>query len=581
MAKAEIFEHRNRKYVAVETLFRETHVIKQVPGARYSAKQKRWLLPATYTACVQLAKVFAGHKIEVDDAIKTLSREGYERSQQVASAKDAPGAPLKVKGGELLPLQTTGVEFLKAAGSALMADDMGAGKTVMTSALLQMEMSPDGMSLVVCPKSVKPSWKKHIEHWTDFTPFVVDGGVKTREKIIAEAKSTPGAVLIMNWDLLKSHSRLKGYGNIRLSDKEKVDKDLNDVKFDYIIADEAHRMKSPKSKWTRAIWKLDAEHRIALTGTPIGNHPGDLWALLHFIAPDEFPSKGAYVERYCATRYSPFGGMDITGLEPENQQEFYHLLDSMFIRRTKQEIMDRKIEVSNIERHVTLPPKHRKVYKAMRDDLIAKIDGGFVSAVNPLVAAQRLIQLASAPLEQLETPEGEPERFVMTNPSPKVAEMLAILSDIGDEQVIVFSGSKQLLHLAKDALDKHNNSKAGKRDPYSYSFVTGDVTGIAREVEIEKFQQGQRKVFLATTQSVSEGVTLTAATVMIFLNRTWSMIENRQAEDRNNRVGQTADNITIIDIIATDTIDERTHEVFGDKTAKLDEITRDSLKEML
>jgi SNF2 family DNA or RNA helicase len=586
MAKAEIGrDNSGQTKILVDITFREKNLIKQVPGAKYDHELSQWKLPLTYASAVQLSNVF-GKSIEVSDDLVTFAREEYDTALMLGSIKSKEYEPLEVLGGTLMPLQHQGVQFLCTSGNAILGDDMGSGKTVQTCVTLNMNVE-DGVTLIVCPKSVKKTWERHIEQWTNITPFIIEGGAATRRKQIMAAvdlSQTDPVALIMNWDQLKEHSRLKHYGNVRLSEKERTPKELNDIDFNYVIADEAHRAKSPKSKWTRALWQLgqQAQRRIALTGTPIANHPGEFWSLLHFVDPDEWPSRGAYIDRYCVTMFSPWGGSTIVGLQHGTRDEFYHLIDRYFLRRTKEEVMERTIEVVPEIRVVTLPPKQRKMYNSMRDELIARIEEGLVSATNPLVATARLVQLCGAPLLQGDDDKDGNPTFRMVAPSPKVDEMMNIITeDLAEESVIIFSSSKQLLTLAREAIDKHNGLKKNEANPIHYSFVTGDVTGDDRDYEIDKFQNEQTRVFLGMTSAVGEGVTLTAARYMVYLQRSWSMIQNRQSEDRNNRIGQEADQITIIDIVAEDTIDERIYEVFGSKKMRMEEITRDNIKEML
>ena len=573
MAKAEIgYDNSGNHRILVETLYREKDLIKTVPGAKYDAELGRWKFPVSYAVCYQLATAF-GNTIQVSDEIKEFVGLEYERAEVLAQIKAGTGSPTETRGGTLLPLQEVGKQFMLHAGSAILADDMGAGKTVQVCSLMHDTLDgKPSVSLVVCPKSVKSSWERHFEQWTTITPFVIQGGAATRRKQLTaayELAETDPVALIMNWDQLTEHSRVAGYGSIRLSEKDRTPKELNGRTFEYIIADEAHRMKSPKTKWTRALWAIDGVHRIALTGTPIEKNPGDLWSLLHFVNPDEWPSKGAYVPTYCETIYSPFGpGYIIAGVRHDRADEFYHLIDRYFIRRTKEEIMGRRIEVIPEVRRVELPPKHRKMYNDFKEELIARIEEGVVSATNPLTATSRLVQLCSAPLRAL--PD---DKYVMIDPSPKIAELLDILDDLGDEQVVVLSASKQLLALAENALEKRGDIK--------FDVINGDVTPSARGSIVDRFQDGHIRVLLATTQTMSEGVTLTSARYMVFLQRAWSMVQNAQAEARINRIGQEATSVTIIDIITDDTIDGNVYDVYGRKLEMLDQITRDSLKELL
>lgn len=568
MATADIIlDNRGNQRIGVNTLMREKGLIKQVPGARYDGELKCWTTPLSYTACTQLSSVF-GKAIQVGPELQAWAANRYNWAILRADMAKSDDATLgHGRESEMSPLQRLGAHFL-ATDNSVLADEMGSGKTVQASVALELvNRIKSGINLVVCPNAVKRSWAKHVMDWTNCTPFIVKGSATKRRAIIESAKEVPGAVLIMNWEQLRAHSRLAPYGNIRLSDDERTPKELNGIEFLVIIADEAHRAKEPKNKQTRALFALKAERRWALTGTPIANHPGDFWSILHFVDPDEWPSRGAYVDRYCQVQWNAFGGSDIIGVRYDTRAEFYHLVDRYFLRRLKSQIMGREIKKVPEVRYVELSPRHRKMYNEFRDELLLLIEDDVISATNQLAATSRLVQLSAAMLEPLE--DG---RFTMCEPSPKVDELINLVNDLDGEPLVVYSSSKQLAYLAAARLEKED---------VSYLIATGDQGEDERANAVERFQAGEARVFIGTTGAISEGVTLTRAKVLCFLHRDWSMVKNKQAEDRIHRWGQEADEVTIVDIITEETIDERVYDVFVTKQGRLEEITRDKLKELV
>ena len=562
MATAEfIQDNRGARWIGVSTLHREQPLIRQVPGSRYDTELDLWKCRPSYTACVQLSAIF-GPSLEVSDALREFGRTEFTRAttrKEMATATDAPGDE------RLSCLQRVGAQFL-VDGPTILADEMGSGKTVQACVALDALAESEFHALIVAPNSVKRSWAAHIETWTSLSAFVVAGSAKKRTATIAEFVASPRGVLVMNWEQLALHSRLAAYGNIRLSEKERTLKELNFIDFDVIVADEAHRAKNPQAKQTRALWALNAGLRWALTGTPIANHPGDLWAILRFVDPQEWPSRVEYIDRYCVQQFSPFGGTDIVGVNYQTRGEFYHLIDKYFLRRLKSEVMGRTIEKTQETRYVTLPPKHRAMYNEFRAELLVLLDNGAMAATNQLAATSRLVQLSAAPLDQ------DGDNFRMIDPSPKVKELLALLDDLDGDPLVVFSASKQLAYLAAAALEKSD---------VPFLLATGDQHEEVRAAAVERFQAGEGRVFLGTTGAISEGVTLTRAKVLCFLQRDWSMVKNLQAEDRIHRWGQHANEVTIVNIITEDTIDERVWNVYTTKQGRLDEITRDSWKKLI
>lgn len=564
MATAEIITtNAGHTRIGITTLLREKNLIKQIPGTKWDGELRLWTAHLTYTACVQLSAVF-GAALEVSPALKTFARERYTdavRRAEMAKAADAPGDD------RLSPLQRAGAAFL-ADGPAILADEMGSGKTVQ-ACMAMFEMCEDGRdfhALVVAPNSTKRGWAHHADEWIGVEPFIVKGSAKKRAEVISDFWASPRGVLIMNWEQLRYHTRLARYGNIRLTDAERELKELNQIEFDVIVADECHRAKSPQAKQSRALWALRARTKWAMTGTPIANHPGDLWSILHFVDPEEWPSRSQYIDRYCVQQWNVFGGSDITGINYQTRDEFYHLIDRYFMRRLKSEVMQRTIAKVAETRYVELPPKHRRAYNEFRDELLLLLDEGAIAATNQLAATSRLVQLSAALMT--ETDEG----FRMIEPSPKVTELMSLIDDLDGEPLVVFSSSKQLAYLAAARCEK---------DGIPFLIATGDQDEDTRADAVERFQAGEARVFIGTTGAISEGVTLTRAKVLCFLQRDWSMVKNMQAEDRIHRWGQDADEVTIVNIITEDTIDERVWDVYTTKQGRLDEVTRDSLKELL
>lgn len=549
--------------IVVDTTWRQKSLITQVPGARW--KNDRWTVPATYPALVQLASVF-GSELEPDEGLRAFGQRLYE--QRVLAHGIAQGAvprPLSSSlADRLSPLQQQGAAWLALSEGAILADGMGSGKTVQTC--VAMTEANVGMALVVCPASVKETWRRHVEEWTDLEPVVIDGSSAKRDKLLSEI--TDGQVAIVNYEITWRHSRLAGYGNIRLTDKEKERGPLN-IAWDLVVVDEAHRLVSPKAKQTRAMWAIGdlAERRWALTGTPIANHPGDFWALLRFILPDEWPAKTAYVDRYCATSFSPFGGMEIVGLNVQTREEFWGLISPHFLRRGLEEIMGREIKKTRITRYCSLSPKHRKVYKDFKKEMLAELpDDELLMALDPFAKNGRLVQLASAMLEE----DGE-GGYRMCMPSPKVDALVELLTDLGDEPLVVYSASKQLIGLAADKLDK-----LGVR----WTKITGDEDSTERSRAEDDFQNGRvRVIFL--TRAGAEGITLTASRYVAYMMRDWSMIANEQSEDRIRRWTQEHDEVFVVDLATEDTVDARLVEAFFEKSSMMNEITRDDLEALL
>jgi SNF2 family DNA or RNA helicase len=467
---------------------------------------------------------------------------------------------------EAYPYQTTGAAFLGAAVCGTLADDMGTGKCIqIISFLHEHDRYP---CLIVCPNAAKGTWAAEFAKWDPSVRVQVVGGTagQRRKQIATEAD-----VYVVNYESLRTHTRIAGYGSIALSDEDKRPKELNEIDWEAVVADEAHRCVDPNAKQTRALWGISqhAPVRIALTGTPLVNSPDDLWSILHFEAPEEWPSKTKFIDRYCIKEYNSWGGMSVIGLNPATRQEFYDLITPRFLRRTKATVNPWLPEKVYERLDVEMSPKQRKAYDAFRNDSLAALDGGVALATDPLSILTRLTQLASSNVEVTEA------GVRLCAPSPKVDALVELLQDMPkDEALVVFAQSRQLLVLAHERLEKEG---------ITHGMVWGEQGDWERQGFIDAFQAGDIRVILCTLRAGSESITLTKASTVCFLQRSWSMVTNRQAEDRVHRIGQEAQSVTIIDMVAPGTVDEHILRAIESKSEMMEEIVRDkeSVRRML
>ena len=491
--------------------------------------------------------------------------------------------------------QRAGANFLRLAESALLADEMGTGKTVQTIALLEMDrLYP---ALIVSPPSVKAVWAREFARWAPNRRVAVAGsGSKDGESAANDVASGAADVLVINWEALRSLSRLAPFGSIRLetcsncdptsrkrpAQCQKEDKVLNLIRWAVVVADEAHKAKDPKSQQTRALWAIGdrAERRYALTGTPIANSLEDLWSVMRFVDPATFPAKWPFLERYGALVPNHFsGGFDVVGIREDRRDELNQFFLPRFLRRTKAQVLPDLPPKVYLRRDVVLSGKQRTAYNQMEKEMIAKVDGGTIVAENSLTASLRLRQLASAYGEVisqidwsgltpkdygklLDTVDGQVK---LSEPSSKLDELEVVLQELGpDRQAVIFAESRQLIELA-----------AARLPDDSYGFVTGAVSLQERAASIARFQAGELKYMLVTTSAGGEGITLTAADVAIFLQRPWSAVANKQCEDRLHRIGQNGQSVTYIDLVTAGTVEEQVFEALERKAGRLQDVVQD------
>jgi SNF2 family DNA or RNA helicase len=589
-----------------ETLWNDSYQIKMIPGKKWDRKAKRWTLPKSYAAYIVLRELF-GDRIVVEPELAAWARSERERRNEVLALREA----LSLAGSSdytnehdniMYPFQIPGRDFLVKARSVLLGDQMGVGKSFQTlSAVRAVDMIGEAYpALVVCPNSLKRNWEREIKRWLpEANPFVIQGSAAKRRVQITEAAEASNAIIIVNIEAMKLHSRLSAYGSTRLkrcmecetktqpgtpdlkeSACEVHEKELNRIPFRVCVLDEAHRVKDPNALQTRAIWNVfhgpTVEYRWALTGTPVANHPGDLWSIMHAIAPETYPAKSAFIDRYAQIEYNHFGGMSIVGLKPENKEEFFKILDPHFRRMIKADVLKQLPDKVFMRRDVEMSPKQAKAYKDIAEQLVTVLEDGTVLVANGnLAGATRLLQFASAycEVEQGETPEDPATWLVSLTDTPKsskIDELMSIIEDDPGKPMVIAAEHRQLIDLAAARM-----TDAG----IPFARVTGGVSADERDAAVQAFQDGKIDHILFTYKAGGVGLNLTRADTMVRLQRSWSLIDNNQGVDRIHRIGsEVHDKVTIIDLVAAGTIEETQLERLYDKAERLEEIVRDRAK---
>jgi SNF2 family DNA or RNA helicase len=483
------------------------------------------------------------------------------------------------------------VAFLAAAKRALLADEPGLGKTAQAIRALKRlkEQGQDVFpAMIVCPNTLKKNWEREFHRWwPEVTTQVVKGAAGQRKKQFDIAVESNIDVIIINWESLRSHSRLAPYGSVALTRCSKCGghdegisdtrcevhlRELNHIAFKSVVADEIHRSKDPKSKQTRALWSAsgDAPIRFAMTGTPIANDVVDLWPILHWLSPKDWPSKTKWIDRMIDTMMNAFGGMLVLGVKPHMQEEFYKTINPHMRRMLKARVLPHLPEIMRERRDVEMSTKQKKAYTQMRDTMIAELENGdAITAPSVLTQTTRLNQFANA-FAELSVNETTGEiKALLSEPSCKVDAVMADIkaNDFGEDSVAVCAVSRQLIYLLSNAM-----TKAG----IEHGLITGAQDEDERQKAIDDFQSGRIKWILFTAQAGGVGVTLTTARRLIMLQRPWSLVDYKQALDRVHRIGsEIHDSIIITDYITEDTIEDRVIQVLEAKADNFEQVVRD------
>lgn len=441
----------------------------------------------------------------------------------------------------LYSFQQDAITKLQKESSRLVGDEQGLGKTVTAIELdrkdRQVAAQNIRKTLIVAPLSVLDVWERHLKEWGCNIP-IYRINPKSRTKFVKALHNKDSAYYVMHWDALR------------------LIPELRKATWFHVIADECHRAKNRKAQQTRALKRIKAQYKTGLSGTPAHDKPDDLWSILNWLHPSTYTSYWRFFHRY-TTSENWTGYYVVTGVQ--NQDRLQKEMEPWFIRRLKQDVYSELPDKYYTNINVDLYPQQRKAYDHMKKDMIAWIGE---REDEPLTAAVVVAQLIR--LQQFAVAYGtidEDNKLHMSSPSSKIDTAVELITE-HPGKFVVYSQSKQAVQLLHRALEY--------RGKEAVTF-TGDVTYQERDQRIKEFQFGSAEVFIATIGAGSEGITLTAADKVIFLDRSWNPSTNKQAEDRLHRIGQ-KNAVQVFDLIANNTIDLGRHQKLIQKWTWLREL---------
>lgn len=581
-----------RDGLLVKAEWNESELVKLVPGHRWRAAEKVWWLPLTWASLVTMRGVFTDHLELSQDVIDWTWDERRTRvdpatAKRALTAVTANGAePLHVAG--LYPFQDAGVDWMITAGSGLLGDEMGVGKTVQM--LTFLELVGGYPAVVFCPNGVKHHWAARTREWTTANAYVVEGGTVAGRRVIAAAREDPRAILILNYEAARAFSRLAPYGSVALKRCRECDprygdenltkarchvhpKELNDFAFVSVVMDEAHRIGEPKSQQTRAVWAVshgdDVRYRWALTGTP--DNVERLWSIMHATVPAEYPTKTPWMDRYALRAWNAYGGLDVVGLRPDTREELYRILDPRFRRMLKELVLPQLPPIVREVRFCNLTAGQRRAYDELESRLYTRLeDGQLYVATNRLVSRTRLMQFAAGTVLVDKVDEERPDtwKVKIVEPSPKVDELEVVLEELGPtSRFVVACEHRDLVEIAAERL-----GRLGVR----HQLIIGGTHPRVTEQACQDLKTGTLRALVFTIAAGGVGLDMSGADTMILLQRSWSLINQLQAEQRVHRIGsEVHESVRLIDVVTRDTREVRQVEALHEKMAQLEEITRD------
>ena len=437
------------------------------------------------------------------------------------------------KGLELFDYQKAAVKFIIPRTESLIADQMGVGKTIETIAALNaMPKSKVRTILLVVPASLKLNWKMELEKWlTHKLPIYV---IERHWAEYVQGKWLPLS------------KRRAGIYIVGYSSLHKFEKNL-DRKWHVIIADEVHYIKNNYTRRARALRAVPAERKIALSGTPLTARPRDLFSVLNWLNPSEWPDYLAYGKRYCQGEAEFKGASNLEELQER-------LRSSFMIRRLKKDVL--KQLPRKTRQTIVMQATFKEEKIALReeqdvmDDLEALIAGETLRCNVRLLFSRISILRHRTALAKL----------------PKVVEHIFDALE-GEEHLVVFTHHRDVLQGIQDELDLNDISNV---------VVTGSNSQKERHDAVWNFQNGLSRVFLGTMGSAGVGLTLTQASTVIFAELDWTPATLSQAEDRLHRIG-TKKNVLVQHCVLNGSIDARIAQVVIAKQKNFDKALDDPI----
>jgi SWI/SNF-related matrix-associated actin-dependent regulator of chromatin subfamily A-like protein 1 len=470
-----------------------------------------------------LEAFIALHEIDVaPNALEALARLRAEHDAAIGAVRRSrahEGASLACEerlGGELRPFQRAGVAYALQSRRLFLADEQGLGKTV--QALAALEEDGAFPAVVVCPASLKLNWQREAAHWLPHRSLhVVMGG----------GKAIPKAdITILNYEIVHAHRE-----RLALSRPAAL------------ILDESHYVKNPAAKRTRAVRRLaealpQGAFKLALTGTPVMNHPDELIAQLRILGRLEEFGSGARFKR----RFQGAGA---------EERIHWHLRRTCFVRRLKKDVLPQLPEKRQVVVPVALD--NERDYRLAEKDVVAWLQEQPLELSE--LEAKKAAMLRAERLAQLNVLRRVAARG-------KLGAALAWIDDFlaSEEPLVVFAGHREI------------QEAVVQRFPEALHVVGADDVP-ARDAAVRAFQEpGGPQLLVCSTRVGGQGITLTRASNVAFLDLEWSPAMHDQAEDRCHRIGQ-RDAVTAWYLLAAETIDEDIASVLARKRGIVGAVT--------
>ncbi len=517
-------------------------------GAQPEEGRARYRLPSHQFADLEAFITAIGGRRVASDAYRAFLEQltGFE-ARETFHLPDAMEAQLDQAGIALRPYQRSGIHWLDWLGQhqlhGLLADDMGLGKTIQSIATLGLayERDPDAPhSLVLAPRSVLLHWQREIQRCLPDMQVCRYHGPHRHPRMLQTERPT---IFLTTYSTAANDIA-----------------HLVQVPFFYLLLDEATYIKNPSAKRTQAAKRINAAHRMALSGTPVENRPAELWSLFDFLMPGHLGRHATFVQE--------FEDAILAG----HQQVARRLGDRIrpfMMRRTKEEVAKDLPDKIPMREFCELTEEQRRLYgglqdqvKQVRDELIRRGDVNYTMSILPIL--QKLKQICDHPA--IVNGEKDP----LTHRSEKFDRVLDKIATVveGHDQVVVFSQYLGMLDLIERWLRQRE-----------IAFIRIDGSTRHRQALVDRFDEGTIPVALCSLRAAGMGLNLQSANHVIHTDRWWNPAIEDQATDRVHRIGQEK-TVYVYYFIIEGTLEERIDALLEKKREIADDIIAASTDRM-
>lgn len=420
--------------------------------------------------------------------------------------------------------------------SGILADDMGLGKTLQTISLItSLKNEPDfKTSLIVCPASLVFNWKQEFSKFApELNVCLITGTAAERKSLISDYEKFDA--LITSYDLIKRD--IAEYEN---------------KSFFYEIIDEGQFIKNQSTSAAKSVKIIQAEHRLALTGTPIENRLSELWSIFDYLMPGFLFSYDDFRKRY----ELPI----VKNKDEKTSEQLRRMVAPFILRRLKKDVLSDLPEKTEEIYFAQLEGQQKKLYDAQAIKLKQSVektsDKDFSKKkIQILAELTKIRQICCDPSLAFEN---------YNDTSSKKEACLELIEQgiEGEHKMLVFSQFTSMLEILQKELENRG---------IRYFVITGSTSKEARIEMVNQFNSDDTPVFLISLKAGGTGLNLTGADVVIHYDPWWNLAAQNQATDRAHRIGQTK-SVTVFKLIAKDTIEEKIVELQNSKKDLADQI---------